>query len=176
MMTASMQDLSTQISINQVTSVANIPFHQLRLDSRQLAPSDVFVLLKSQTPNCQKSRDYLYQAANNAAFILSEIDPVALTDDSQYAYRCYSCFDNRYYAAVCHNSKWLRCLAQFYMCPIFVTFWVSLCQARLQYQLAHSAAHRGGSDGHQWQNHHQSIGRTTNPVNRHEQCGYGYGG
>ena len=63
---------------NQKTSLANIPFEQFCLDSRQLAANDVFVLLKSHTPNCQKSRDYLYQAAQNAAFILAEIDPRAL--------------------------------------------------------------------------------------------------
>ncbi|BFM04531.1 hypothetical protein Psyaliredsea_31780 [Psychrobacter alimentarius] len=38
----------------------------------------MFVLLKSQTLHSQKSRDYLIQAANSAAFILSEIDPIAL--------------------------------------------------------------------------------------------------
>ena len=63
---------------NLKTSLANIPFEQFCLDSRQLAVNDVFVLLKSHTPNCQKSRDYLYQAAQNAAFILAEIDPRAL--------------------------------------------------------------------------------------------------
>ena len=63
---------------NLKTSLANIPFEQFCLDSRQLAANDVFVLLKSHTPNCQKSRDYLYQAAQNAAFILTEIDPRAL--------------------------------------------------------------------------------------------------
>ncbi|WGV13007.1 UDP-N-acetylmuramoyl-L-alanyl-D-glutamate--2,6-diaminopimelate ligase [Psychrobacter maritimus] len=63
---------------NLKTLLANIPFEQFCLDSRQLAANDVFVLLKSHTPNCQKSRDYLYQAAQNAAFILTEIDPRAL--------------------------------------------------------------------------------------------------
>ncbi|WP_201619561.1 UDP-N-acetylmuramoyl-L-alanyl-D-glutamate--2,6-diaminopimelate ligase [Psychrobacter maritimus] len=63
---------------NLKTSLANIPFEQFCLDSRQLAANDVFMLLKSHTPNCQKSRDYLYQAAQNAAFILTEIDPRAL--------------------------------------------------------------------------------------------------
>ncbi|OXL18116.1 UDP-N-acetylmuramoyl-L-alanyl-D-glutamate--2,6-diaminopimelate ligase [Psychrobacter sp. DAB_AL32B] len=69
---------SMHSSSNQMASVVNIPFQQFRLDSRQLTSNDVFVLLKSQIANCQKSRDYLYQAANNAAFILSEIDPIAL--------------------------------------------------------------------------------------------------
>ena len=41
---------------NLKTSLANIPFEQFCLDSRQLAANDVFVLLKSHTPNCQKSR------------------------------------------------------------------------------------------------------------------------
>ena len=59
-------------------SIESIPFQQFRLDSRQLAANDVFVLLKSQTPNCQKTRDYLLQAAEKAAFVLSEIDPIAL--------------------------------------------------------------------------------------------------
>lgn len=80
MMTAFMQTslAQTQTSSNQRDSIADIPFHEFCLDSRQLGNSDVFVLLKSQTPNCQKSRDYLRQAAKKAAFILSEIDPVAL--------------------------------------------------------------------------------------------------
>ncbi|SLJ85856.1 UDP-N-acetylmuramoyl-L-alanyl-D-glutamate--2,6-diaminopimelate ligase [Psychrobacter sp. DAB_AL43B] len=72
------QDSSNLAASNSISLVAEIPFQQFRLDSRQLEPSDVFVLLKSQTPNCQRSRDYLYQAAKNAAFILSEIDPIAL--------------------------------------------------------------------------------------------------
>ncbi|WP_350562169.1 UDP-N-acetylmuramoyl-L-alanyl-D-glutamate--2,6-diaminopimelate ligase [Psychrobacter sp. CAL346-MNA-CIBAN-0220] len=66
-----------QASVNPKL-IANIPFQQLRLDSRQVVTDDVFILLKSQTQNCQKSRDYLYQAAKQAAFILSEIEPVAL--------------------------------------------------------------------------------------------------
>lgn len=83
MIAASAQALATQTSTNQaaaaqLNTVANLPFQRFRLDSRQVAPNDVFVLLKSHTPNCQKSRDYLHQAAKNAAFILSEIDPIAL--------------------------------------------------------------------------------------------------
>lgn len=77
------QTLSTQTRRNQQDSIAAIPFHQFCLDSRQLKTNDVFVLLKSQalqsqTLHSQKSRDYLIQAANSAAFILSEIDPIAL--------------------------------------------------------------------------------------------------
>ena len=78
-----LQKLSTQTTLvgadsKPINSFLDIPFLQFRLDSRQLEPNDVFVLLKSHIPNCQKSRDYLYQAAENAAFILSEIDPTAL--------------------------------------------------------------------------------------------------
>jgi len=77
-MTAAVSESSHQMTAVQLDAVINIPFQQFCLDSRQLASNDVFVLLKSHTPNCQKSRDHLYQAANNAAFILSEIDPIAL--------------------------------------------------------------------------------------------------
>ena len=77
-MTAAVSELLSQMTAVQLDAVINIPFQQFCLDSRQLASNDVFVLLKSHTPNCQKSRDHLYQAANNAAFILSEIDPIAL--------------------------------------------------------------------------------------------------
>ncbi len=77
-MTAAVSELSHQMTAVQLDTVINMPFQQFCLDSRQLASNDVFILLKSHTPNCQKSRDHLYQAANNAAFILSEIDPIAL--------------------------------------------------------------------------------------------------
>ncbi|ERL57008.1 UDP-N-acetylmuramoyl-L-alanyl-D-glutamate--2,6-diaminopimelate ligase [Psychrobacter aquaticus] len=133
MMTASMQDLPTQISINQVASVANIPFHQFQLDSRALAASNVFVLLKSHTPNCQKSRDYLYQAANNAAFILSEIDPVALLTTANMPTD----------APLALTTDTLQTSVQQQMialpCPILYVpdirdFLGDLIQARLQYQ------------------------------------------
>ncbi|SNT70946.1 UDP-N-acetylmuramoyl-L-alanyl-D-glutamate--2,6-diaminopimelate ligase [Psychrobacter sp. LV10R520-6] len=65
-------------AVGNPNSVESIPFQQFHLDSRQVAANDVFILLKSQTPNCQKSRDYLLQATEKAAFILSEIDPIAL--------------------------------------------------------------------------------------------------
>ncbi|WP_201528929.1 UDP-N-acetylmuramoyl-L-alanyl-D-glutamate--2,6-diaminopimelate ligase [Psychrobacter frigidicola] len=71
--------IQTSVNLTATTApVASIPFQQLRLDSRQVAAKDVFVLLKSQSQNCQRSREYLVQAAQKAAFILSEIDPVAL--------------------------------------------------------------------------------------------------
>ena len=78
MIAAASQLPTAQAASAQLPALANLPFQQFRLDSRQVATNDVFVLLKSHTPNCQKSRDYLYQAATNAAFILSEIDPIAL--------------------------------------------------------------------------------------------------
>ncbi|WP_201617766.1 UDP-N-acetylmuramoyl-L-alanyl-D-glutamate--2,6-diaminopimelate ligase [Psychrobacter urativorans] len=71
--------IQTSVNLTATTAtVASIPFQQLRLDSRQVAAKDIFVLLKSQSQNCQRSREYLVQAAQKAAFILSEIDPVAL--------------------------------------------------------------------------------------------------
>jgi UDP-N-acetylmuramoyl-L-alanyl-D-glutamate--2,6-diaminopimelate ligase len=78
MITPSAQGSSAQSDAKPADSITDIPFNQFCLDSRQLASNDVFVLLKSHIPNCQKSRDYLFQAAKNAAFILSEIDPIAL--------------------------------------------------------------------------------------------------
>ena len=72
------QGSSAQSASNLIGSITDTPFNQFCLDSRQLVSKDVFVLLQSHIPNCQKSRAYLFQAANNAAFILSEIDPLAL--------------------------------------------------------------------------------------------------
>ena len=72
------QGSSAQSASNLIGSITDTPFNQFCLDSRQLVSKDVFILLKSHIPNCQKSRAYLFQAANNAAFILSEIDPLAL--------------------------------------------------------------------------------------------------
>lgn len=75
---ASKAHIVIQDTSNHMDMAINIPFQQFRLDSRQLETGDVFVLLKSQTSNDQRSCDYLYQAAQNAAFVLSEIDPVIL--------------------------------------------------------------------------------------------------
>ncbi len=73
------QNLAAMLTVSTLSkSIADNPFQQFHLDSRQVAVDDVFILLKSQTPNCQKSRDYIVQAAQKAAFILSEIDPIAL--------------------------------------------------------------------------------------------------
>lgn len=131
MMTAFMPTPS-QAKSNQIDSVANIPFHQFCLDSRQLEAGDVFVLLKSQTPNCQKSRDYLHQAAKNAAFILSEIDPIALLTTSNVPpYANIALIDSTKSSA----QQQLAALP----CPVLYVpnirdFLGDLCQARLQYQ------------------------------------------
>ena len=133
------QALTTLISAsssqlpNLKTSVANIPFEQFRLDSRQLAANDVFVLLKSQTPNCQKSRDYLYQAAEQAAFILSEIDPIALLSTANVPPHANISFTND-----SDRSKAQQQLAAL-PCPVLYVpsirdFLGVLIQARLQYQ------------------------------------------
>ena len=66
-------------------SVSNLPFQHIKLDSRAVAAKDVFVLLASHTQDCQKSRAYLYQAAQNAAFILSEVDPATLLTNEALA-------------------------------------------------------------------------------------------
>lgn len=115
------------------TSIAHIPFEQFRLDSRQLAASDVFVLLKSQTPNCQKSRDYLYQAAEQAAFILSEIDPIALLSTASVPPHANTSFTND-----SDRSKAQQQLAAL-PCPVVYVpnirdFLGDLIQARLQHQ------------------------------------------
>ena len=115
------------------TSIAHIPFEQFRLDSRQLAANDVFVLLKSQTPNCQKSRDYLYQAADQAAFILSEIDPIALLSTANVPPHADISFTNDI-----DRSKAQQQLAAL-PCPVVYVpnirdFLGVLIQARLQYQ------------------------------------------
>ncbi|MBP6496139.1 MAG: UDP-N-acetylmuramoyl-L-alanyl-D-glutamate--2,6-diaminopimelate ligase [Psychrobacter sp.] len=115
------------------TSIAHIPFEQFRLDSRQLVASDVFVLLKSQTPNCQKSRDYLYQAAEQAAFILSEIDPIALLSTASVPPHANTSFTND-----SDRSKAQQQLAAL-PCPVVYVpnirdFLGDLIQARLQHQ------------------------------------------
>ncbi|WP_423813154.1 UDP-N-acetylmuramoyl-L-alanyl-D-glutamate--2,6-diaminopimelate ligase [Psychrobacter sp. 219-2-C] len=115
------------------TSIAHIPFEQFRLDSRQLVAKDVFVLLKSHTPNCQKSRDYLYQAAEQAAFILSEIDPIALLSTASVPPHANTSFTND-----SDRSKAQQQLAAL-PCPVVYVphirdFLGDLIQARLQHQ------------------------------------------
>lgn len=82
MIATSVQQASSQSGADQIQSIAHIPFQQFRLDSRQLSNNDVFILLKSHTPNFQKSHDYLLQAAEKAAFVLSEMDPAALISEA----------------------------------------------------------------------------------------------
>lgn len=134
-----MQALTTLISASSSqlpkakTSIAHIPFEQFRLDSRQLVANDVFVLLKSQTPNCQKSRDYLYQAAEQAAFILSEIDPIALLSTANVPPHANISFTND-----SDRSKAQQQLAAL-PCPVVYVpnirdFLGDLIQARLQHQ------------------------------------------
>ena len=65
-------------AVPDMNLVAELPFQSIKLDSRAVATNDVFVLLASHIQDCQRSRDYLYQAAKKAAFILSEVDPQAL--------------------------------------------------------------------------------------------------
>ena len=108
-------------------SVADIPFDQFRLDSRQLSGNDVFVLLKSQTPNLQKSRHYLMQAAEQAAFILSEMDPAELIGDANpSAHNTHLSPTNDTRTAA------LRCPVLYV--PNIRSFLGSLIQARLQHQ------------------------------------------
>lgn len=107
-------------------ALATTPFKALCLDSRQVAAHEGFVLLKSQTLHCQKSRDYLIQAAQKAAFVLSEVDPIALFN-SQPAQ-----LDNT-------QSASEQCLAL--PCPVVYVpnireFLGDLVQACLQYQQA----------------------------------------
>ncbi|MCG3809848.1 UDP-N-acetylmuramoyl-L-alanyl-D-glutamate--2,6-diaminopimelate ligase [Psychrobacter sp. Ps4] len=132
-----LQKLSTQTTLigadsKPINSSLDIPFLQFRLDSRQLEPNDVFVLLKSHIPNCQKSRDYLYQAAENAAFILSEIDPTALLSTTSVSNHADITLPND------SASKAQRQLAAL-PCPVLSVpnirdFLGTLIQARLQYQ------------------------------------------
>lgn len=134
MIAAASQLSTTQAASVQRQALANLPFQQFRLDSRQVATNDVFVLLKSHTPNCQKSRDYLYQAAANAAFILSEIDPIALLATANVPpHTNIELIDNAQAVA----QQQLEALP----CPVLYVpnirdFLGDLIQARLQYQQA----------------------------------------
>lgn len=118
---------------NLKTSLANIPFEQFCLDSRQLAVNDVFVLLKSHTPNCQKSRDYLYQAAQNSAFILTEIDPRALlTKANVPPHANLALTDDNAESIAQQQLDRLPCPVLYV--PNIRDFLGDLIQARLQYQ------------------------------------------
>ena len=127
------QGSSAQSYVKPVDLITDIPFNQFYLDSRQLAPKDVFVLLKSHTPNCQRSRDYIIQAAENAAFILSEIDPIALISAANTPAHAHIALTDASNSA----EQQLALLP----CPILYLpnirdFLGDLVQARLQYQQA----------------------------------------
>ena len=132
-----LQKLSTQTTLigadsKPMNSFLDIPFLQFRLDSRQLEPNDVFVLLKSHIPNCQKSRDYLYQAAENAAFILSEIDLTALLNTTSVSYHADITLPNDSTAKAQQQLAALSCPVLHV--PNIRDFLGTLIQARLQYQ------------------------------------------
>ncbi|WP_198330034.1 UDP-N-acetylmuramoyl-L-alanyl-D-glutamate--2,6-diaminopimelate ligase [Psychrobacter cibarius] len=132
-----LQKLSTQTTLigadsKPMNSFLDIPFLQFRLDSRQLEPNDVFVLLKSHIPNCQKSRDYLYQAANNAAFILSEIDPTALLNTTSVSNHADITLSNDSTAKAQQQLAALPCPVLYV--PNIRDFLGTLIQARFQYQ------------------------------------------
>lgn len=125
--------VSNQTSqMSHTSSVAEIPFGQFRLDSRQVSANDVFILLKSHIPNCQKSRDYLLQAAKSAAFIVSEIDPRALLSKANVP-------PHVNIALTANNARDGQQLLEALPCPVLYIpairdFLGSLIQARLQYQ------------------------------------------
>ena len=123
---------SQQTTSIKTVSIANIPFQQFCLDSRQLATSDVFVLLKSHIPNCQKSRDNLYQAAKNAVFILSEIDPIALLTTANVPLNANIALTTDSTSATQQQLAALPCPVLYV--PNIRDFLGSLIQARLQYQ------------------------------------------
>lgn len=132
-----LQKLSTQTTLigvdsKPINSFLDIPFLQFRLDSRQLEPNDVFVLLKSHIPNCQKSRDYLYQAAEHAAFILSEIDPTALLSTTSISNHADITLPNDSTAKAQQQLAALPCPVLHV--PNIRDFLGTLIQARLQYQ------------------------------------------
>ncbi|MGP9689725.1 UDP-N-acetylmuramoyl-L-alanyl-D-glutamate--2,6-diaminopimelate ligase [Psychrobacter sp. AOP22-C1-C5] len=133
MIAAFMQPSSSQAQPSQRDSIATIPFYQFRLDSRQLETSDVFVLLKSQNPNCQKSRDYLRQAAKNAAFVLSEVDPVALlTTANVPPHANIDLIENQPKSVAAQQLAALSCPVVYV--PNIRDFLGDLIQTRLQYQ------------------------------------------
>ncbi|GAA0806392.1 UDP-N-acetylmuramoyl-L-alanyl-D-glutamate--2,6-diaminopimelate ligase [Psychrobacter piscatorii] len=126
MIATSVQQAPSQSGADQIQSVAHIPFQQFQLDSRQLSNNDVFILLKSHTPNFQKSHDYLLQAAEKAAFVLSEMDPVALISEANTPLKMNGEFNAQQQLAA------LPCSILYV--PNIRDFLGSLIQAYLQYQ------------------------------------------
>jgi len=131
MIKSSTRDLPVHADLMLVESIVSIPFNQFCLDSRQLAPSDVFVLLKSHIPNCQRSREHLYQAAKSAAFILSEIDPIALLTTANVPPHANIDLTGNRDSAEQQLAK-LPCPVLY--APNIRDFLGELIQARLQYQ------------------------------------------
>ncbi|PNK60605.1 UDP-N-acetylmuramoyl-L-alanyl-D-glutamate--2,6-diaminopimelate ligase [Psychrobacter sp. FDAARGOS_221] len=76
-----LQDAEQAVSTEQ-GALLQLPVSQFVLDSRQLttdaATKDIFVLLKSHTQPIEKSQQYAQAAAQQAACIISEIDPADL--------------------------------------------------------------------------------------------------
>ena len=131
MIASSEQRSSAQSDSKPVVSISDIAFNKFCLDSRQLAPKDVFVLLQSHVPNCQKSRDHLFQAAENAAFILSEIDPNALISTANIPPHVNITLTDES-SSVKEQLALLACPVLYL--PNIRDFLGDLIQARLQYQ------------------------------------------
>ncbi|MFP3456855.1 UDP-N-acetylmuramoyl-L-alanyl-D-glutamate--2,6-diaminopimelate ligase [Psychrobacter sp. SIMBA_152] len=131
MIATSIQETSRQAESAQAQSIAHTPFQQFRLDNRQLDANDVFVLLKSQTAKSQKSRDYLLQAAEQAAFILSEIDPSILLSEAKSSSNASSEPQTDSIASMQQIAA-LPCPVLYV--PNIRDFLGSLIQVRLQYQ------------------------------------------
>jgi len=131
MIAASIQKASSQAESAQAQSIAHTPFQQFRLDNRQLEANDVFILLKSQTATSEKSRDYLLQAAEQAAFILSEIDPIVLLSEANNLLNTNSEPKTDSIASMQQLAA-LPCPVSYV--PNIRDFLGSLIQARLQYQ------------------------------------------
>ena len=132
MIASSEHSSSVQTDSKPVGSISDIAFNKFCLDSRQLASKDVFVLLQSHIPNCQKSRDHLFQAANNAAFILSEIDPTALLNTISISNHADITLPNDSATKVQQQLAALPCPVLYV--PNIRDFLGDLIQARLQHQ------------------------------------------
>lgn len=121
-------------------AIRHTAFQKLRLDSRDVNLNDVFVLLKSHSQHCPKSRDYLLQASEQAAFILSEMDPVALFDNTNMPYDSnIELKDTPLNNAQSTARKQPLAPLSALSCPILYVpnirdFLGDLIQARLQYQ------------------------------------------
>lgn len=74
-------DLQLQMLDEIVQSVAHVPFHRFCLDSRKVSEGDAFVLLSSfshQDDALERANQYLTSVEDEAAFVLSQIDPKLL--------------------------------------------------------------------------------------------------